>query len=230
MKTILAFFGALALATSASAAPISYTFNADGITDVASQAGTAVFTFSEDMSTLTIDLTNNTSPTALIRSELDGLTFSLSAAAGASLASVGANGGVVDCSIASDPCPAGAGSTPFGWGLTGSGGASFALGAGFSGGTFSHQPYGIVNSNFTGSGELSSPSTNPLLVGPVRFTINLTGLPFIPEVTDVAFLFGAETPPDSQPGIPGGTAIPEPGSVVLLGLGLIALGMKRRRA
>ena len=226
MKVVPALVGVgLSFAASyASATTIDYTFYASGVTENYAQQGMAVFSFADDGSTLSITLTNTESPTAAIQSEISGLAFGLSfAPTTMTLTSVVA-AQVIDCSNVSSPCPPGAGSMPYGWGITTNGG-SVTLGAGFDGSEFAFQPYGIVSSNYlavAGGGELSTPSNNPLFIGPVTFDFSLTGLQFAPEVGSVAFAFG-------DPDIRLAVAVPEPTELALLAVGLIALGWISRR-
>ena len=217
------------LMTSAAMANVIYTFSANGSTEGVAQQGTAIFDFASP-SLLTITLTDDVSPTAFIASILDGLVFTLSAApTSASLTGVTPTD-VVNCSNSTSPCPDGTGSSPYGWGTSASG-STLTLAAGFTGGGFSYHPYGIINSNYSapgGSGGLSNGQHNPLLIGPVSFTIALTGLTSIPEITSVSFLFG--TVPNSQTGtcttVPctsGDIPLPEPGSLLLVAVALLAV-------
>jgi hypothetical protein len=218
-QKFVAFVAAFLLAGSAWGTV--FTFFADGVTEGAAQEGRADFDFSADLSTLTVTLTNNVAPTELIASEIDGLRFGLIGPGSATL--TGVSGSVVDCTGVPSPCPSVAGSPPFfSWGLTSSGGL-FELGSGLSGGFFSHQPYGIVNTSYTatGSGGLSEAGTNPLLVGPVVFTFALSDMTSLPRFGDVTFLFGAV--PDRQ------TGVPEPQTLALMGIGLLALVFVGRR-
>ena len=217
LSTILTV-AALGVCSSAFA-NVVYTFSANGVTESYAQQGTATFSFSNDGSQLSITITDTVDPTSAILSEISGLEFMLSAAPSAmTLTSVSA-AGVVDCTNSASPCPPGDGSSPYGWGMRSSSGA-ITLGAGFDGMSFAYQPYDIVNQNYIsiiGDGGLSTPSNNPLLIGPVTFTFSLSGLTFAPEVSNVAFAFG-------DPINVAAAAVPEPGTLALITVGLITLG------
>jgi hypothetical protein len=238
LKLVAALGMALA-AAGASATILSYTFTANGVTDSVSQAGTAVFTFdTQNLGTFTVQLTDNVDPTSKIPSELDGFEFSFSGGPSVlSLTSVVAQS-VINCNGSSgSSCPAGDGSSPYGWGVTLSGDDA-TLGAGFKNGGFSYHPYGIVNANYVapgGNGGLSNAQHNPLLIGPVTFTFTVTGLQTIPEISNVTFLFG--TVPDAQDGTCTSGAncpqhdpptLPEPRMLALLGLALMSMAWVSR--
>ena len=148
---VLAAVG-LALAASCASANVTYTFTADGVTDSKAQQGTAVFVFSDDGSQLALTLTDNVDPTSFIASELDGFTFSLSQAPTTqSLLSVSAQS-VINCTgISGSTCPAGDGSSPYGYGSV-LNGDEITLGAGFTGSGFAYHPYAIVNASYNSPG------------------------------------------------------------------------------
>jgi len=230
MRKILLMAASAALAlgsAAASATAITSTFTASGVTDSVSQQATAQFSFL-NANTLSITLTDNVSPTADLLSELVGLTFSFSSAPTDVQLTQIVPTSIVDCTSSKSPCPTGSGTYPYGWGGT-LNGSQLSIGAGFDGTSlFAHQPYGIVNANYTAPGGdtgLSSAANNPLLIGPVTFTFGITGLESIPEIMGVSFAFGTQ-PANSQPGV---AAVPEPRPVALLGIGLVGIWLVRRR-
>lgn len=217
----------IAATSSALAGPmLQSTFTASGVTDSFSQQATAQFAFDlQNPGTFTVTLTDTVSPTADILSELDGLTFGFAQAPSAiALTGVSASS-IIDCTNSTNPCPAGSGSFPYGWGQTFAGG-QVNLGAGFDGtSSFSYNPFAIVNANYTAPGGntgLSQTDNNPLLVGPVTFTFSVTG-DYVPMVTNVSFQFG------KRPTTLADAAVPEPTPLALLGAGLFAAWFVRRR-
>ena len=206
-------------------ANIIYTWNADGVTESASQQGTAIFNFASADS-FTVTLMNNVDPTDSIVSELDGILFSFSTAPTLiDLLSITPSG-VIDCTASpTSPCEPGAGASPYGWAATANGG-DITLGAGYAGGNFAYHPYGIVNQNYH-PGQLGDPDFNPLLTGPVTYTFAMTGLTSIPEVTSATFLFG--NLPDEVIAVDPPSSVPEPGSLALIGAGLLGMVFAARR-
>jgi hypothetical protein len=220
----------IGMAGTATAVPLSWTFTANGVTDSFSQQGTAVFTWADvnNPNSFTLTLTDNVSPTANILSELDGLSFGFSQAPTTITLTSITPTSVIDCTNSTSPCPSGSGSSPYGWGTTYDGGG-VNLGAGFDGtSAFAYQPFGIVNANYTSPGDgsgLSGAENNPLLVGPVTFTFTTTGLSSIPMINGVSFDFGDPIVVAAVP-----AAVPEPAPLALLGIGLVAGWLGRRRS
>jgi hypothetical protein len=85
-------------------------------------------------------------------------------------------------------------------------------------------PYTNANGSIAGNGP-----HNPFLNGSATFTLNITGVTADTTVSNVVFSFGT-TPGDNVPGGSGpNTTIPEPVSLSLVGGGLLALGLLRKR-
>lgn len=85
-------------------------------------------------------------------------------------------------------------------------------------------PYTSANGSIAGNGP-----HNPFLNGSATFTLNITGVTADTTVSNVVFSFGT-TSGDNVPGGSGpNTTIPEPVSLSLVGGGLLALGLLRKR-
>ena len=86
-------------------------------------------------------------------------------------------------------------------------------------------PYTNANGSINGN-----KPHNPFLNGTATFTVDVSGVTAATTVTGATFSFGTEsgvTVPGTSGG--GGTSVPEPASLGLLGLGLAGLGLARRR-
>lgn len=81
--------------------------------------------------------------------------------------------------------------------------------------------YTDANGSIAGNG-----AHNPFISGPATFTIDVTGVTAATTVTSTTFSFGT-TAGVNIPGVP--LSVPEPGTVILLGFGLLSLGLVTNR-
>lgn len=85
-------------------------------------------------------------------------------------------------------------------------------------------PYTNANGSIAGNGP-----HNPFLNGSATFTLNITGVNADTTVSNVVFSFGTTSGDDVPGGSGANTTIPEPVSLSLVGGGLLALGLLRKR-
>ena len=183
--------------------------------------------------TLTFTLQNTTSSIMDIGQTLTGVQFTLSGATGAT--NLALSGGTLEnCTAA--PCTSDTGTSPYRWGDTlNSGTFVFQAGTGSSGtcpsGTVGQfHPCEIVNSSMITNCAAGCPDGlgnaqhNDVILGTETFTVTGT-FNASSTISGVKFWFGT----GGDTGTPG-TATPEPGTLVLLGSGLLGIaGLVRRR-
>jgi hypothetical protein len=220
-------FFAIGLSAFIAQASTIYEFTGTGTGTVPTN-GDVVFTINSNNIMITLTNTGGPGDVQDIGSELTGVVFTLGGGSplftDSSLSGLASGG--VDCSsgtcVSSVP-PA----SPYGWQFSGT--STFSLLAGNG----SYKPEAIVNDNIAVADGVANAQHNPLLLGPVTFTIDFTGAAPT-SVNSVIFDFG--TGPTTVTGDPctdcGGvpqSLSPEPLSMGLTGGGLVLLGLLRRR-
>jgi hypothetical protein len=178
-----------------------------------------------------ITLTNNLANPIDVTQLLSDFSFSLSGTT--ALGSLASSSGQEITVNSNGTSTLGTGTVAAGWVLTSPSAGSYllnVLGAGGAGPTHliigGPGAGGYTNANGSIAG---NPAHNPFLNGSATFTLNLTGVTADTTISNVMFSFGT-TAGDNVPGGSGpNSTVPEPVSLSLVGGGLLALGLLRKR-
>lgn len=189
------------------------------------QPVSATADFSLSGNTLTLTLTNNTPNMLSAGQLLTGLSFTLSNGSGVTLTNQ--TGNLVDLGTGGVISNIGGSTDALGWGFGSTGGGTFELCVICSGGVTSPvtPSQGLLgptsaDGNFdnANSSLVGNDPHMPYVLGSATYTFTVpTGV----SVSDVFFTFGTQSGPT--------VSAPEPGSVLLLGLGLVGLPLIIRR-
>ena len=216
---------AVGIAMSLPAAATSFVFTGTDNQGGVPQNGQATFTINATDLVITLENTGGPGQVQDIASELDGINFTLTggtAGLDSTMITGSSPNGTVDCSSGtcvfnSTPATDGPSSNPFLWTLGGTNPFNLLAGSG------SFKPNAIVNNNVAVADGVSNAQHNPLLNGPVTFTIGFTAGTAPTGISGVTFDFG------TGPAVVTGNLVPEPAYSSVLLLGILGVGLLLRR-
>jgi len=208
----------------------SFTFQtAAGATESGGNAVNASANVTTGAGTVTITLFNLLVNPTTVAQNISDFSFSLSGTT--SLGSLGANSGQ-EVNVASNGTFTLGSTVATGWIFSSPSSGSYLLdvlaggGAGPKHTIIGAPGVGGTYSNANGSIAGNDPH-NPFLNQTATFTLNITGVTAATNVSNVVFSFGTVSG-DNVPG-GGSSTVPEPVSLSLVGGGLLALGLLRKR-
>jgi hypothetical protein len=215
----------LVLATAAHANVFTFQ-TAPGATESGGNAVNASGQVTTGAGTVTITLFNNLVNQTTVAQNISDFSFSLSGTT--SLGSLASSSGQ-EINVAANGTFATGSTVATGWILSSPSSGSYILDALAAGGAGPEHTIlgapgaGGTYSNANGSIAGNDPH-NPFLNQSATFTLNITGVTASTNVSNVLFSFGTV----SGNNVPGG-GVPEPLSLSLVGSGLLALGLLRKR-